>query len=400
MLEDQAKVLWGRIGMGAFARTAFFVLLPALGVGGALGVPVVFCLAGALSLHPSLLTRFWREKPIPILVLIAFLAFAVASCLWSEWGRAEIQAAKIATLALCGLAFASAASRRPRLTLAGGLGACFVLIVLLCIEAFWALPLNRAAQPQILDLGELERNTGRGTSLLLALTWTACATLMARAGAVSKTLGLAVLAGSFFVSTQFEQLANAVAFAAGLAAFGAAALAPRFAIIVTTAGTLLWLWAAPFATPWLLSDPRLLERLPLSWQARAEIWRYVCAHILERPWGGHGIDAGRAHEPVVSVHPHSGSLQAWFDTGLAGVVLLTAALVLGALWFMRRFGKDRWSSAAACGTVASLAVIANISYNLWAEWWFATPFLAAGLIGALATAGESITHPGAQTMRS
>jgi hypothetical protein len=38
------------------------------------------------------------------------------------------------------------------------------------------------------------------------------------------------------------------------------------------------------------------------------------------------------------------------------------------------------------GTLAASWVIANLSFNLWAEWWLAAFFIAAGLVGALAPA--------------
>lgn len=375
--------------MGSFARTSFFVLLPALAIGGALGVPVLFCLAGALSFRDVHFQEAIATRSAGLWLVIGFFAIAVCSSLWSPAGRAEIQAAKVIALALFGFMFASAASRSPRLSLASCVAAFVVLAILLGIEALLSLPFNRAAQPQVSDLGELARNTGRGAGVLLALTWAACAAILHRTGVFWKTLGVTGLLAAALVSAQFGQLANAVAFAFGLGAFIIGAIAPRIALALTSTGLLVWLWAAPFVTPWLLSSQTLVAKMPLSWQARADIWDYVCARIIEQPWWGHGLDAGRAHEPNISVHPHSASLQVWFDTGLMGVLLLSAAIVAGVAALLRGRGKDPWSSAAVCGTVASLGVIANLSYNLWAEWWLATFFLAAGLVGALLNASAA-----------
>jgi O-antigen ligase len=360
----------------------FFVLLPAFGVGGVLGVPLLLCLAGALSLRPSLLRQAVENRPAALLLLLAFLGLAIVSSAWSEHSPAGIQAAKIAVLTASGLLFAAGAAASPRITRAGAVAAFAVLAILLAIEALVDLPFNRAAQPQ-LDLNELLRNVSRGASFCLALAFGSAAALMAHGGRAWSLLGLLALAAGGFVSLQFGQFANTVAFGAGLIAFFAAFAAPRIALWTTLGALLIWLAAAPFATPAALAALDA-ETLPYSWNARLEIWSYIGDRIREQPWIGHGLDAARAHEPEVPVHPHSASLQIWFETGALGVLLATALLIAGGRALVRAIGDNRPAAAAAAGTLATLGVIANVSYNLWAEWWFSTFFIAAGLIGALA----------------
>lgn len=366
--------------IGASARAVFFALLPAFAVGGALGVPVLLCLAGALSLRPSLLRQAVENRPAALLLVVGFLALSIASAAWSEHDAGR-QALKLAVLAPLGLLFAAGAAAGPRLTRAGGIAAFAALAVLLAIEAIWALPLNRAAQPEV-DPGELLRNVSRGASLCLALTFVAAATLMAHGGRAWTQLGLLALVAGGFVSFQFGQFANTLAFGAGLAAFFAAFVAPRVVVGATIAVLTIWLLAAPFATPLLagLFDP---EQLPYSWNARLEIWAYVCERIREQLWIGHGLDAARAHLPEIPVHPHSASLQIWFETGLVGALLGAAALIAGGVALVRAIGRNRVAAAGAAGTLAALGIVANVSFNLWAEWWFATFFIAAGLVGAL-----------------
>jgi O-antigen ligase len=191
-----------------------------------------------------------------------------------------------------------------------------------------------------------------------------------------------VLAVSGFISIQFGQFANTLGFAAGLAAFLAACAVPRVMLVAIPAGLLLWLLAAPFATP-LLASAIDAQALPYSWNARVEIWSYVCERIFEQPWIGHGLDAARVHLPEVPVHPHSVSLQIWFELGLVGVLLAAVSLVAGARELARRFADNRPAAAAAAGALAAIGVVANLSFNLWAEWWLATMFVAAGMVGAL-----------------
>jgi O-antigen ligase len=366
--------------IGGFARAAFFVLLPAIGVGGALGLPVLICLAGAASLRPSLLRQAVESRPAALVLLVLFFALAAMSAAWSEHD-AGTQAAKIALLAPLSLLFAAAAAKDPRLTQAGTVAAFAVLGVLLAIEAVAGLPFNRAAQPGA-DLDELGRNVSRAASFLLTLTWGAVGALAARPGLTWKLTATAALAAGSFISLQFGQFSNTVGFALGLAAFLAAYAAPRLTLIGVIGGLLLWLAAAPLLTPLLASavDP---EAMPRSWTERIGIWGYVCDRIWEQPWFGHGLDAARAHLPAIPVHPHSASLQIWFELGVVGVALAAALLFTGGRELVRRFADNPPAAAAAAGTLTSIGVVANISFNLWAEWWLAAMFLAAGVVGAL-----------------
>jgi O-antigen ligase len=155
-----------------------------------------------------------------------------------------------------------------------------------------------------------------------------------------------------------------------------------------------WMIIAPFATPLVISSPGLAAHLPDSWAVRAAIWRYVCARIVENPWLGHGLEASRAVTDRMTVrgldlrsvplHPHSASLQLWYETGLIGAVLAACALALGGWAISRAVASNRPAAAAASATFASLGVIANLSYGVWQEWWIATMFVAAALVGALA----------------
>lgn len=367
--------------IAAAAIAVFFVLLPAVGVGGALGLPVLLCLAAALSLRPLLLRQAVAKRPPTLLLLLAFLGIAFLSSGWSDHAGAGVQAAKMAALTTAGLLFAAAAAAAPRITAAGAVAAFAVLAALLAIEATLDLVLNRTAQPEVYP-GELLRNVSRGASLCLALTFGAAAALMAHGGRAWIGLGLAALAAGGFVSLQFGQFANTVGFIAGLIAFATAFAFPRLGVWATVGVLTVWLLAAPLATPVALAtlDP---QALPYSWNARLEIWSYLGDRIREQPWIGHGLDAARAHEPEVPVHPHSGSLQIWFEVGVVGVLMAAAFAIAGGRALVRAIGDNRPAAAAAAGTLAALGMVANLSFNLWAEWWFATFFIAAGVVGAL-----------------
>jgi O-antigen ligase len=327
-------------------------------------------------------------------LLLALTAWVVLSAAWSPYPAWE-QGLKLSVLAPLGLMFATAATADKgmrRLTAAGAVAGVIVLIVLLALEAGLSLPINRGAQPDI-DPSQLLRHVGRGTAFLVVIAWGAAASLLAIGGSVRVGAAAAILGGAAVLSLQFDQLANAVAFAAGLTAFALGNIAPRFALHAVMGGFALWVLVAPFATPLILSNQRLVDALPLSWAARAGIWDYVCTRVLEQPWIGHGLEASRAATDriqvrdldmrAIPIHPHSASLQIWFETGAIGALLATAALLFGGRWLARTYGDDRTTTAAAVATIAVVGVIANVSFGAWAEWWIATMFIAAAVIGSV-----------------
>ncbi|HYD87737.1 MAG TPA: O-antigen ligase family protein [Vitreimonas sp.] len=382
-----------RVTTSAIVIAAFFALLPAVSAGGAMGLPVLMCLAAVLAFRPSLLQQAVENKLIALLALLAFWGWALAASAWSaQPGYA--QAGKLAALVPLGLMFAAAAGaqRNRDLTQASGVAAFAVLTALMVIEALWDMPLNRAANPEI-PPGEVVRNINRGAAVVLALTWGAAASLLANdRGGWARV----VLAASALLAMPLGLWANLVAFLIGLVAFAVAYSAPRFAVMSVSAGLAFWMIAAPFATPLILANQRLVDALPLSWAARVGIWDYVCARIMEQPWLGHGLDASRAVTDQIAVrgidmsavplHPHSGSLQIWYETGAVGAALAAATLLAGGWAVSRAFAKNRPAAAAAAATLASLGIIANVSFGIWQEWWNATMFVAAALVAALARA--------------
>lgn len=379
-----------RISGSAIAFGAFFALLPAASAGGALGLPVLLCLAAALLVRPSLLKQVFERRPLALVFLLAFWVWALATSTWSAQPGYQ-QAGKLAALAPLGLIFAAAAGAEPNRHWVQALGvASFALLVaLMTVEALWNLPLNRAANPHI-PPSEIVRNINRGAAVVLALTWATAASLIANG---RPGLARVLLASSALLALPFGLWANLVAFVIALAVFAVAFGAPRFAILSVSSGLAVWMLAAPFATPLILSSQRLVDALPLSWAARVGIWDYVCARVMEQPWLGHGLDSARAVTDRIQVrelemrgiplHPHSASLQIWYETGAVGAALAAATLLAGGWTLSRIFADNRPAAAAAAATLAALGVIANVSFGVWQEWWLATMFITAALVAAL-----------------
>jgi O-antigen ligase len=271
--------------------------------------------------------------------------------------------------------------------------------MLLGVEAFLDLPFNRAAAPGASTF-EANQNPARGLVILLGLVWPVLAWLFALGGRARIIGGaLAVIGG--VLSLQFGQLSTAVGFAVGLLAFLWAFVTPRLAVVTISWGLAFWMLAAPFLTPLLTASPRLAETLPFSSAARIAIWRYTAARIHEQPWFGHGLDAGRTvDDPIlirgeqlsgIPVHPHSASLQVWYDLGFVGAVLAAAILAYGGWRLAGATEHDKPAAAAAAASFAMFGLMANVGWSLWQEWWMATLLLTAALVGAVAARAARVS---------
>lgn len=381
-----------RLDPGAIALAIFFAIAPGIAVGGALGFAVLVTVVGMACVRPAFFRSLAEKKPVFIGLLAAFTLWLGISLTWSAY-PAGGQALKFSSQILGGLLLATYASGPgARLALAGAAATAIILAPLLAVEALTPLLINRTAQPDVIDPGELNRNLSRASAFLVTIGWAAAGGLFLM-GRAWMMLGLVLLVGVAAISTQFDTAANMVAFAAGLLVFGAARLLPRHMIWATTAGLATWVLAAPFATRFFFANQSIADAMPMSWAHRAGIWSYAVGRIREQPLIGHGFEASRAMEattmvrgvemPAIANHPHSASLQIWLELGGVGAVLAALLLLAGGAWLARSYGERPIAAAAACGTLATAGVIANVSFSAWAEWWIATLFISAGIVGAI-----------------
>ncbi|MGE3866021.1 MAG: O-antigen ligase family protein, partial [Hyphomonadaceae bacterium] len=85
--------------------------------------------------------------------------------------------------------------------------------------------------------------------------------------------------------------------------------------------------------------------------------------------------AGAAIRPQL---PHNAGMHIWFELGGVGAALAAAALAAFGWRARRALAGDRTGAAAATGCLLACAAIASLSFGLWAEWWLAALFAAAG----------------------
>jgi O-antigen ligase len=360
--------------------------------------PIV-ALAGLIAAPWRLTAALARQALWPAATLLAFTAWTIATITWSPLTGWQTPA-KLAAMWGFGFAFvlsvAAAPAKARGVIAAAGAFACLGLAAMLAVEALWDMPMNRSAQPNA-ETGALIRNPGKGASLLLVLAF-GLAGALGGAGRIGAGLSLAGVSAAVALAAAFGMDANLLAALAGLAAFGLAQLAPGFALGLTAGGIAGWLMLAPLLAPLIGSLPGLAAQLPLSWQQRLEIWRFAEARIMEKPLTGWGLDGARSFKgqflqigdqqfPAIPLHPHSASLHIWLETGAIGATLAAACIIATAAAAARALHGDRIRLGAASAAMAVIAVLWNVSYGAWQEWWMTAPFLAAALILAGRRAG-------------
>jgi O-antigen ligase len=158
-----------------------------------------------------------------------------------------------------------------------------------------------------------------------------------------------------------------------------------------------WAWAGaimlvvPLATLAYQGQFYLSSWLPQSAQHRIVIWGYTSQQIAKAPILGSGINTARAVNDLhaydaplapgsdfrltTSLHSHNGYLQAWYEAGAVGALLLLAIglLVLGSL---ARASMDVQPYLYA--TFATCALLGGTSFSLWQPWFMASFGFASG----------------------
>jgi len=65
-----------------------------------------------------------------------------------------------------------------------------------------------------------------------------------------------------------------------------------------------------------------------SWRERLGIWGFAVLQAAQKPVWGWGYESSRNFDPIIPDHPHSPAIQAWFELGLPGL------LIVAAIWFL------------------------------------------------------------------
>lgn len=113
---------------------------------------------------------------------------------------------------------------------------------------------------------------------------------------------------------------------------------------------------------------------------RIDIWWAYAQQVLEAPIFGHGLEASKwANEAYVGSdpvmlgvlsygHPHSISLQIWYELGLVGVTLSSGLIVF---LFRQILRLPDHQQKVAVAIIAGVWTVAYVSHGAWQHWWWA-----------------------------
>jgi O-antigen ligase len=359
---------------------ALLILAVPASVGGGQALPALQALA-ALTGAPAPWRWRLQKPPVWAIAVALLLLWLCASSLWSpihtdQWLRLLLTIGfGVACLAIT---LALDDTRKLFVLL---LWCCGALALLLAVEALFNAPLNGWAQPGQVQWAVF-RNPAKGAAILMCMTAPVAAALLG-AGLTRTILAVALSIAASWLSLQFDNAANGIAYLVAFAAGFLAFAAPRITILAGGAFAALWALAAP----WVLRLVGVNDDLPYSWAARLHIWRFAIDRIADRPVFGWGLDASRTFDetvqlqgqthPLMPLHPHNVFLQVWLEAGAIGAVLLAVTIALAAWSAAHAADKARRIAAGGTALAALIFAIDNFSFGAWQEWWIASAFLGA-----------------------
>jgi O-antigen ligase len=201
--------------------------------------------------------------------------------------------------------------------------------------------------------------------------------------------GLVPVVAALLVS---KHATSKIAFIGAAAVFVAFQFSPA-----ATRRIVSWSWAAaimlvvPLATLAYHSQLYLSDWIPHSAQHRIVIWGYTSSQIAKAPILGAGINTTRAlNDPAgydaplapgsdfrltTGWHSHNVYLQAWYETGAVGALLL---LAIGLLALNSLAQAPAHVQPFLYATFATCALLGGTSFSLWQPWFMASFGFAAG----------------------
>jgi len=355
---------------------AVFLVLPPIGlIAGPSYAPLLFGLAG---LSVLLLAAERRLPPIdrPVgLIALLFLAVCAAGLSGSilpALSRARLgQMAGISVGCLLLLPLSLSPDRMRRL-IRLMFWTTVIGLVIFGLDTLADYPLQHVLGG---PAGNIGTKYNRGLISLVLLMWPMIAHLRA-SGARHKAWLLAVLVTLACLAGL--SATGVAALAAGMVVWLIASRAPRLAGIGLGAGTAAIALSLPL---WMrfASGQRMHLTGLIKWTGihRLEIWDYMSARILERPLAGWGLGAAvgvpvRPEELATyiyadgaGIYPHNQWIELWVETGLPGVAL---ALALVLLVLSRLRGRWRPYALAA---IASALTASMLNFEITTDSWWA-----------------------------
>ena len=374
----------------------------------------------------------WRDlRPGPVTFsLTAFLGYALLSATWAAHPSITVEKACLGMLTAAAAMLMVGLLRqetRPNLVHMGeGVALGMLLgIGFLAIEVFGDQPIKlalyRALELRPADLKpadffiwkdnylqgispeDLTRNMTDATLFL----WPAVMAALGVWWRFGRVVAFVLLAVAVMTIMCSKHASSQLALLVGFAAFALSCLSLRWAwrtMVVAWFGICLAVLPLVFLAH--SAELHEAEWLYPSARHRVIIWNYTAEKTLESPW--HGIGANQTYllgpsleaqipdfksNPLartLSIHAHNIYLQTWFELGLVGALLLTAAGFF-LLRAVRNLGPRLQPYAFA--TFASCAAMVSTSYGMWQVWLVTSLGLTATLFALGAQCLEDNAHP-------
>jgi O-antigen ligase len=386
--SDVSTPLAGR--RASVGLTIGLALTAPFALAGAIGIPLALLVAAIVGFpRPALWLRLARPAPA-LLAALAFMTWATISLAWSPADIVQIRIAWLEVVAAAAVLLAAAAlpdrmRRAPRIAFVACTAA---LAVAMAAEAVSGGALTAAVKSLQPGDANVLRNLSIGASAAIILI-PAAAVMAFQLGALWRLAAPVMLVGGAVAAVAFGAIANLFALGIAMAMFVVAWRRPGGAVLALAIAIALWIALFPLIALAVapLLDPYRAD-MPFSWEMRLEIWRYALELIGQRPWFGWGVDSARHFGDAtmemrgilwsrLPLHPHSASLQLWLETGLVGVALVCAAVLLGGWRIARSPHLGHARAAAAASTAVATAFVLSTSYGFWQEWLWCTAFMAA-----------------------
>ena len=319
------------------------------------------------------------------LAVLAFLAFAALSILWSIAPGTSFRAYVEFILTLGG-AFVLGFALPRRMPRAGPLllATSVVVACLVIILDLW----TDLATRQALGVRSISFIFNRPALTLLVLTipllW-----LLGRRGHVRVAAGVLALVTATILYS--DSGAAVFGLLAGLAAYGLARHASRFGVALLAYCLAAAVMLAPItgAIADRVLPPSVHDTLAgANSRARIEIWKAFANAVWRAPVLGSGFGAsqglpgtdmtqqsagGRAivlNDPAIFAlwHPHNAALQTWVELGAVGTILGMMAVML----LLSTIAKlPRELVPVSLALVAAVAAVSMVGHGAWQGWWAA-----------------------------
>lgn len=302
------------------------------------------------------------KRQLYLYPLLAFVIWVGLSLFWSDGGRQAVDGfLKLAIFSGFGILLITYA-RELREKDKHLLGRWLVPTV----WAFCALFLfDRLTDKPLTSLLVADADSALPGAALLLLSWPAAGILFHTDRPV-QALALLMTAGLVQAGADAQEIV--LAWLAGGATAGLAAVLPRVTAGLLGAGSAIAIFAAPI----LAAQTGLFQKLSPGAKAISEA-------ISNHPLLGGGLDAALS---IAGGLPQQGSavLQVWHDLGLVGAAILGALVLM--LAFSARTGPPA-PRAARTGLLATALTLAFVGQGAWQSWWVAALFITGAFAAAL-----------------